>query len=364
MYIGLIIYGSLDTLSGGYLYDRVVVEHLRSAGDTVEIISLTWRSYLRHLMDNFDGALSRRLRQARFDVLVQDELNHPSLFWLNHRLRARVTYPVVSIVHHLRASEQRPAWQNAMYRLIERRYLASVDGFIFNSQTTRQVVEGLVGRGRPSVVATPAGDRLAITMTEDDIAARARAAGPLRIFFLGNLIHRKGLHVLIAALASLPSTAWTLSVAGSPDVEPDYARGIRRQIEAARLGDRVSLLGSLSGEALIGQMRAGHVLVMPSSYEGYGIAYLEGMGMGLPAIGTTAGAAHEVITHGVDGFLVPPDDPLALAGHLRTLAEDREALVRMGRAARARFDRQPTWQQTAARVREFLVEMSHTNVRL
>ena len=49
MRIGLIIYGSLDTVSGGYLYDRKLVEFLRGEGDTVEIISLPWRHYAAHL---------------------------------------------------------------------------------------------------------------------------------------------------------------------------------------------------------------------------------------------------------------------------------------------------------------------------
>ena len=53
MRIGLVIYGSLDTLSGGYLYDRKLVEYLRAQGDTVEVISLPWRNYAAHLTDNF-----------------------------------------------------------------------------------------------------------------------------------------------------------------------------------------------------------------------------------------------------------------------------------------------------------------------
>ena len=59
MKIGFVIYGSLDTLSGGYLYDRKLVEYLRAQGDTVEIISLPWRNYAAHLTDNFSFKLTQ-----------------------------------------------------------------------------------------------------------------------------------------------------------------------------------------------------------------------------------------------------------------------------------------------------------------
>src|SRR5512139_3888486 len=104
MHIGLIIYGSLDTLSGGYLYDRKLVEYLRSQRDTVEIISLPWRSYGAHLTDNLWFRLPGHgaNRSKKFDILIQDELNHPSLLFANRR---RHPYPVISLVHHLRSSE-------------------------------------------------------------------------------------------------------------------------------------------------------------------------------------------------------------------------------------------------------------------
>ena len=81
MKIGLIIYGSLETVSGGYLYDRKLVDYLRAQGDTVEIISQLWSSYGRHLGHNFSSDMLSRLRESQFDMLLQDELNHPYLHW-------------------------------------------------------------------------------------------------------------------------------------------------------------------------------------------------------------------------------------------------------------------------------------------
>ena len=336
MRIGLVIYGSLDMLSGGYLYDRKLVAHLQDAGDEVEIVSIPWRNYAAHLADNFSDMLFRRLACLHFDVLLQDELNHPSLFWLNYRLRGRVSCPIISIVHHLRSSEKRPKWKNALYRIPEKTYLQSVDGFIFNSQTTRNVVEETIGKSRPHVVAFPAGNRFDPQFDEAMIEFRAKVDTPLKIVFLGSIIPRKNLHTLLAAVSQLDPQSYQLSIIGSLDVDTGYIDEILQQVKRLKLSKKVTFHGALNADKLITVLRDSHVLALPSSYEGFGIAYLEGMGYGLPAIGGRNGAAREIITHDVDGFLVNTDDPNSLAEHLWELASDREKLIIMSTAARRR----------------------------
>jgi glycosyltransferase involved in cell wall biosynthesis len=352
--IGLIIYGSLETLTGGYLYDRMLVNYLRCQGDEVDIISLPWRSYGRHLGDNFALDLYRRLRRARFDVLLQDELNHPSLFWLNRRLRRSIRYPLVTIVHLLRCSEPRPVWQNRLYRWVETRYLSGVDALVYNSQTTRAVVEGLVGANRPGVVAYPGGDHLPSMLTPDQIAARARQPGPLHLLFVGNLTPVKGLHILLQALTRLVADEWCLTAVGSLTADPAYVHTIRRQIAQSGCTGRVRLLGLCPNAAVATHLTQNQVLAVPSLYEAFGIAYLEAMRFGLPVIASTAGAAHELITHAEHGFLVAPGDAATLAQHLQELHRDRACLGRMGLAAHQRAQTHPTWAESVGRVRELL----------
>jgi glycosyltransferase involved in cell wall biosynthesis len=124
------------------------------------------------------------------------------------------------------------------------------------------------------------------------------------------------------------------------------------------MSDRVRLHGVLDNEALAAQMRASHVLVVPSTYEGFGIAYLEGMGFGLPAIATSAGAANEIITSGLDGYLVPPEEPDSLASCLAELTSDRQRLIAMSLAARRRYLSHPTWEQSGQHIREFLISLA------
>jgi glycosyltransferase involved in cell wall biosynthesis len=356
MRVGLLLYGSLDTLSGGYRYDRELVQHLRAAGDEVDIISLPWRTYGQHLFDNFSRALLKRLRSGRWDVLLQDELNHPSLFWINRRWKRTDPphCPTIAIVHHLRASEQHPAWRKVLYRWIEHLYLASVDGFVFNSQTTRTAVEALVGKARPSVVAYPAGNRFTAQLTEAEVLARAHQSGPLRLVFVGNVIPRKNLLLLLRAAGRLPKATWKLAVIGQLGVDAAYTRTIRQYLQRHDLNENVVLHGALSDQELAAELAQAQLLAVPSEYEGFGIVYLEGMGFGLPAIASTAGAAHEIITSSVTGFLVGPTEVETLAAHLHMLATQREQLAQMGLAALDRYRAHPTWDQSMARIREFL----------
>jgi len=340
MKIGLLIYGSLNTLSGGYFYDRALTEALRAQGDEVRIISLRWRNYAAHLSDNFKFKLPRGL-----DVLIQDELNHPSLIGANRPPRP---YPVVSLVHHMRCSELRPNWQNMFYRAIERKYLQSVDGFIFNSQTTQKAVYDVWRNKKPFVIGYPPTDRFGAALTEEEIRIRAQQE-PFQILFVGNVMRRKGLHILLNALRRLPASGFTLNVVGSLQAEPAYASQMQKLAPP-----NVHFHGALQDQTLAEQMRRAHILALPSSYEGFGIVYLEGMGFGLPAIGTTAGAASEIITHGKDGFLIAPEDSITLAHQIQSAAADRTLLTNLSLNALARYRQQPAWSETAADLRKFL----------
>lgn len=348
MRIGFVIFGSLDTVSGGYLYDRKLVEYLRAQGDTVEIISLPWRNYAAHLTDNLRFRLP-----TDYDLIIEDELNHPSLLCAN---RKQHPFPIISLVHHLRCSELRPQWKNYFYRLVEKKYLQSVDGYIFNSKTTMRVVNELVGDDKASIVAFPPTDRFEEAISEGEVRERANR-DVLRILFLGNVIYRKGLHTLLKAVKQLNSMV-KVDVVGGLDAEPEYANDMQRYVLTHGLSSVVEFHGPLDNSPLVVMYKQAHVMAVPSSYEGYGIVYLEGMRFGLPAIGTTAGAAGEIITHGEDGYLVEPEDEESLAEILHGIDANRELLTGLSLNALARYRSQPRWEETANGIRDFLFDIA------
>ncbi|MCS7002452.1 MAG: glycosyltransferase family 4 protein, partial [Dehalococcoidia bacterium] len=224
-----------------------------------------------------------------------------------------------------------------------------------NSETTAARARALGFRG-PMLVAKPGGDRFPALPSESQIEARAYERGPLQLTFIGNLIPRKGVHTLLQALAHVPRDRWRLRLVGSKTVDPAYARRVGAMLGSLKLAFYAQFLGPLTDRDLAATLERTHLVVAPSTYEGFGIVSLEGMAFGAPPIATTAGAGPEIIRHGVDGVLVPPNDPSAIAEWTRQLADDRDRLAAMSVAARRRFAEHPTWRQTCAAIRAFVEE--------
>jgi glycosyltransferase involved in cell wall biosynthesis len=360
MNVGVVVYGDLDRRSGGYLYDAEVVDRLRRRGDDVEVVSVPERSYPASLLSNASRTLRRRLRTAEFDVCLQDELCHPSLAAANRRLDT--DYPVVTLVHHLRADETRGPWRRRAVVGLERRYLESVDGYVCVSESTRRAVAGLVGDDDggdalpgPSVVARPGNDRFGDPLPADRVRERARQS-PLRVLFVGSVVPRKGLETLVRGLSRVPGD-WRLTVVGDTGVDPAYVDRVRDAVADCGVADRVAFAGRVPDATLRDHYERSHLLAVPSRHEGYGIVYAEGMRFGLPAVASAAGGASELVADRENGFLVEPGDESAVCDAVAPLCRNRRRLLDLSLAARETGARHPSWDDTADRVRSFLASV-------
>lgn len=160
---------------------------------------------------------------------------------------------------------------------------------------------------------------------------------------VGTLSPRKGhqrvLEVLPRILATHPDLLYV--VLGGPGVEGDTGPLLERLIAQHGLRDHVRLLGTQPHEEVPRWLAAADLFCLATSNEGRANVILEALACGVPVVTTDVGGSREVIAEGMDGLLVAPGDPDALAGALlRALSTewDREAIVR--RAAGR------TWEQT------------------
>jgi glycosyltransferase involved in cell wall biosynthesis len=190
------------------------------------------------------------------------------------------------------------------------------------------------------------------------VEKRCQMPGPLRLVFVGSLIQRKGLHTLVEGLGQVRSENWVLDVVGRQDIDPDYTRSVKRQIRKFGMENRIRLHGSLPDAKLQQVLNRAQVFIVVSSYEGYGIVYLEGMSFGLPVIASTGGGAHEIVQDGKTGRLVKPGDAAAIAAAVHEYCHDKKLVLAHSREARVAFDNFPTWQQTGKNIRDFLVELT------
>jgi glycosyltransferase involved in cell wall biosynthesis len=99
-------------------------------------------------------------------------------------------------------------------------------------------------------------------------------------------------------------------------------------------------------------LKASDLFILPSAAEGLSVALLEAMATGLPAISTNVGGAPDIIKHGQNGWLVPPDHPPALQTALLTLLGNTTLRSKMGKAARQQVVGRYSLPVVAARLRE------------
>jgi glycosyltransferase involved in cell wall biosynthesis len=158
---------------------------------------------------------------------------------------------------------------------------------------------------------------------------------------------KKGLDVLLRALLHLRSQGVEakLVLAGDGPLRPDL------EALAHHLGiaDLVHFAGFLDLAAVRRALERCTLFVLPSRAEPFGIALLEAMAHGKPIVATRVGGIPEIITHLENGYLIPPDDPRALADAVAALARDPALRERLGRAGLATVRERFTYRHTGSK---------------
>lgn len=147
----------------------------------------------------------------------------------------------------------------------------------------------------------------------------------LKVFFTGRFDRQKGLDVLMQA-AERAQDRIVVRCAGASVVDSGTPLTVPANVE---------LLGWLSEEQIEGQLACADIVAVPSRWEGFGLVAVEAMRARLPVVASRIGGLPEVVSEGVSGYLVPPDDPEALLAAL--LADDAAARRIKGEAGCRRF---------------------------
>ncbi|WP_322409811.1 glycosyltransferase family 4 protein [Microbacterium invictum] len=326
--------GDLDTVTGGYLYEKRLLLGLREIGVDTAHVELA-ASFPDPSDEEVDAALA---------TLQQVDPRHPLILdgfvfgAMPTAALARVRAPIVGVVHHPLAHEEGLTPERREYLFTnERDNLRLAAAVLVPSPHTARILIDEYG-AHPSMitVARPG---------TDPVPGARRDTEPPLILSVGIQHPRKGHDVLLRALARLTDLDWRAEIVGTPWDE-EYAAALPRLRDDLGLAERVHLAGGIGDAALDKLWAQASVFALATRYEGYGLVFDEALAWGLPIVSCRTGAVPETVPADA-GMLVPPGDPEAFAAALRSVLADHDQRERMTRAARAAGAALPSWLDTA-----------------
>jgi glycosyltransferase involved in cell wall biosynthesis len=346
--IAFVVPGSLNTPTGGYIYDRRIVEGLQAAGTDVVVLSL---------QSSFPFPDPPALRHAAAElasipdgtVVLVDGLAGGAMPRQIEKETSRLR--IVALVHHPLALETGLARHKAAaLEASERRTLEVVRHVVVTSRATAELLSRDFGVPHERVSCVEPG-------TDPGVRASGSPDARLELLCVASVTPRKGYMTLVRALTQVADLDWSLTCIGSLQRDEVTPRMVTDAVFQSGLADRIAFLGELNDTAAIAPYyNRADVFVLPTEYEGYGMAVAEALAHGLPVISTPTGGIGDLV--GADaGILVRPGDPEALARALRRVITDAAERGRLREGAWRVGSSLPTWQQSALRMSAVLARV-------
>jgi glycosyltransferase involved in cell wall biosynthesis len=331
-----VVPGPLSTRTGGFIYDRRIIQGLRARGRDVDVIELRGdfprpsSEDCRHASAAFaavpDGAC------VLVDGLAFGALPDVACMQEN-RLR------LIALVHHPLSDETGldPLLVPAL-RDQERLALERATGVIVTSPFTRT---RLADFDVPS-------EKIRVVTPGTDPAPLARGSGGQNALLCpASLIPRKGHRDLFYALDDLRDLQWHLTCVGRADASPEYASELRGLSDKLALQERISFHAEADDDEMARLYDESDLLVLASHYEGFGMVVQEAIARGLPIVTTRGGALADTLPEGA-GLACTPGNITRLRMNLRNVLTRTELYHALAQGARRARRSQPTWQDAAA----------------
>lgn len=247
-------------------------------------------------------------------------------------------------------------WRRALWKRLLRMVLTRARLVVGDSEYSRRLALSEAPECR--AVSVPlAVDHVRFSPGDRDAARRAfGVAGKLVIGSVSRIHAYKGHEVALEALSRLPDgvrDGFVYLVAGKgPDVGL-----LQRKARTLGVDHLVRWLGYVAEDRLPELYRALDLFLLCTretahrqEVEGFGLVFLEAQASGTPVVGTRTGGIPDAVADGDGGWLIGQDDSHAMSGIFRRLADDPEEFRRAGKAARARVEREFTWNHYVIRL--------------
>ena len=329
--------GDLATPTGGYIYDRRMIDELQQLGWQIDVVGLG-DGFPKPNTGQKEFARQRLLEVQSPCPVVVDGLALGVMPDAAEAARAR--NPLIALVHHPLAYETGIAPEQAqiLWESEKTALAAAAHVIVTSPATSRLLQEDYEVPPELITIAQPGTDRAEPATGSRD--------GTLQMISVGAIVPRKGFDVLVAALAKLPELPWRLTIVGDRGRDPATAARLDAEIAASGLASRVTVLDAIPAGQLAALYAGADLFVLASHFEGFGMAYAEAIARGLPVVGTTGGAISDTVPPDA-GVLVEPGDVRALARTLELLIRNPEERRWLADGARKAARTLPTWADSA-----------------
>jgi glycosyltransferase involved in cell wall biosynthesis len=328
--------GDLETLTGGYVYARRLIATLSATGWSPRILSLP---------AGFPYPSNDELRRTRqlFEALPNGSLVLVDGLAFGAMPRAvldGLDLCFVALVHHPLALETGLTdTESQRLKESERDALKIARCVVVTSPFTAETLNRDYNVPQQKLfVALPGTDPAQRSLRNNSIP---------RLLTVATVTHRKGYDVLIQALAKLADMSWVCVSVGSLTREPKTTITVQALAERNHIAERIQFCGELATSALETEYHQASIFVLPSRYEGYGMAFADALAHGLPIVACAAGAVTRTVPAD-SGLLVQPDDADSLSEAIRRLLSDVAFCNSLADAAWRRGQSLPRWSDTAA----------------
>ncbi len=325
--------GDLATLTGGYIYNAKIITGLHKSGINITTLSLG-EGFPCPTHETREKAVKLLCDAAQNSTLIVDGLalgilpKAAEIIAKNGRL--------IALVHHPLALETGINAQDAAkFKASEILALSFAHQVIVTSPATAKILANEYGVTQNRL-------HIALPGVEPVIVSTVSNSTTPQLLSVAAISQRKGFDVLVAALGTLRSLEWHLTVAGDLTRSPDVSAQLLQQVQDLGLSDRITFLGSVSKTEISSLYAKSDIFVLASHYEGYGMAYAEALAHGLPVIGTTGGAIPDVVPNDA-GILVKPNEVKPLADALGLLIQDTTVRASFAVGAQKASRNLPCW---------------------